>query len=195
MENQPQDSNNPLTLDLKIVGFSQKILHIHEAGKYDLELNQNTTLHDLILILSGLKKTNKTQNQDILLNGISINEDRIVAKFIQKNAVFLTKNTFFCNHTTLQNNLKMISLMYKCYDLSNAVIHSFMFNDIEKTNINTLSQTQLDLMILSYVVACPALIWFIDKELISILTDEQKLIFENAVKIRIKQGGVCVFCN
>ena len=195
MENQPQESNNQPTLDLKIVGFSQKILHIQEAGKYELALNNDTTLQELLLILSGLSRIKSNQNQDILLNGISINEDKIVAKFIQKNAVFLAKNTFYSKNTTLQNNIKLISLMYKGYNLSPAVIHSFMFNDIEKTNINTLSQTQLDLMILSYVVACPALIWFIDKELIANLTNEQKLIFENAVKIRIKQGGVCVFCN
>ena len=85
--------------------------------------------------------------------------------------------------------------MYKGYNLSPAVIHSFMFNDIEKNNTNTLSQAQIDLIVLSYVVACPALIWFVDKELITILTEEQKLIFENAVKIRIKQGGDCIFCN
>ena len=195
MENQPQDNNNQPTLDLKIVGFSQKILHIHEAGKYELTLNNDTTLQELLLILSGLSMIKSNQNQDILLNGISINEDKIVAKFIQKNAVFLTKNTFYCKNTTLQNNIKLISLMYKGYNLSPAVINSFMFNDIEKTNINKLSPSQIDLMVLSYVVACPALIWFIDKELIANLTNEQKLIFENAVKIRIKQGGVCIFCN
>ena len=194
MENQQQNQyqNN---LDLKIIGFSNKILHIHEAGKYELELENTISNTYFLQILSGLKTIKKQNNEEILLNGISIKEDKIVSKFIQKNSIFLTQNTFLNQNLTLKQNLKIISQMYKGYDLSEATIHSFMFQNIKNVKINKLSKDQKQILILSYVVCCPALLWFIDKNLIENLFQEQQQIFENVIKIRIKQGGVCIFFN
>ena len=179
------------TLDLKFIGFSSKILHIHEAGKYEIELNNKISKSLFYQILSGLNnKYVKKMDEDILLNGISIKKDKIVSKFIQKNAVFLKKNTFLYEDLTLRKNLKIISLMYKGFDLSNATIHSFMFQDIADKKVQELTQKEKQLAILSYVVCCPALIWVIDNELLENLDEKQQFLFENAVKIRIKQGGI-----
>ena len=53
-----------------------------------------------------------------------------------------------------------------------------------------MNKLKKQLAILSYVVCCPALIWVIDNELLENLDEKQQFLFENAVKIRIKQGGV-----
>ena len=185
------NNNLEQTLDLKFIGFSNNILHIHEAGKYEIELKNTISKSLFYQILSGLNnKYVKQMSEDILLNGISIKEDKIVSKFIQKNAVFLTKKTFLHEEMKLKENLKIISLMYKGFNLSDATIHSFMFQEIADKKVKELTKQEKQLIVLSYVVCCPALIWIIDNELLDDLEEQQKFLFENAVKIRIKQGGV-----
>ena len=174
------------TLTIEISGFCNQILIIHEAKVYNTEcLNKK----DLILAISGI---NTNFSGDIKVDGISIKNNRYIAKYLQSSSLILTQQTFLHPNLTLWQNLKIISLMYANYDLSQATMSSFSMKDFANTKIKNLSKNKKQLAILSLSVACPAMLWVVDKSLLSGLTKEETALWENVVKIRTKHGGAIV---
>ena len=173
-------------LTIEISGFFDKALTIHEAKVYNTEC-----LHkkDLILAISGI---NKNFSGDIKVDGVSIKNNRYIAKYLQSSSLILTQQTFLHPNLTLRQNLKIISLMYANYDLSQATMSSFSMKEFANTKIKNLPKNKKQLAILSLSVACPAMLWFIDKSLLSCLTKEETALWENVVKIRTKHGGAIV---
>ena len=173
-------------LTIEISGFFDKTLTIHEAKVYNTEcLNKK----DLILAISGI---NKNFSGDIKVDGISIKNNRYIAKYLQSSSLILTQQTFLHPNLTLWQNLKIISLMYANYDLSQATMSSFSMKDFANTKIKNLSKNKKQLAILSLSVACPAMLWVVDKSLLFGLTKEETALWENVVKIRTKHGGAIV---
>ena len=174
------------TLTIEISGFCNQILIIHEAKVYNTEC-----LHkkDLILAISGI---NTNFSGDIKVDGISIKNNRYIAKYLQSSSLFLTPQTFLHPNLTLWQNLKIISLMYANYDLSQATMSSFSMKEFANTKIKNLPKNKKQLAILSLSVACPAMLWVVDKSLLSGLTKEEMALWENVVKIRTKHGGAIV---
>ena len=174
------------TLTIEISGFCNQILIIHEAKVYNTEcLNKK----DLILAISGI---NTNFSGDIKVDGISIKNNKYIAKYLQSSSLILTQQTFLHPNLTLWQNLKIISLMYANYDLSQATMSSFSMKDFANTKIKNLSKNKKQLAILSLSVACPAMLWVVDKSLLSGLTKEETALWENVVKIRTKHGGAIV---
>ncbi|MBQ7552638.1 MAG: ATP-binding cassette domain-containing protein [Rickettsiales bacterium] len=173
-------------LTIEISGFCNQILIIHEAKVYNTEcLNKK----DLILAISGI---NKNFSGDIKVDGISIKNNRYIAKYLQSSSLILTQQTFLHPNLTLQQNLKIISLMYANYDLSQATMSSFSMKEFANTKIKNLPKNKKQLAVLSLSVACPAMLWVVDKSLLSGLTKEEMALWENVVKIRTKHGGAIV---
>ena len=174
------------TLTIEISGFCNQILIIHEAKVYNTEcLNKNA----LILAISGI---NEKFSGDVKVNDISIKNNRYIAKYLQSSSLFLTPQTFLHPNLTLWQNLKIISLMYANYDLSQATMSSFSMKEFANTKIKNLPKNKKQLAILSLSVACPAMLWVVDKSLLSGLTKEEMALWENVVKIRTKHGGAIV---
>ena len=173
-------------LTIEISGFFDETLTIHEAKVYNTEC-----LHkkDLILAISGI---NKNFSGDIKVDGISIKNNKYIAKYLQSSSLILTQQTFLHPNLTLRQNLKILSLMYANYDLSQATISSFSMKEFTNTPIKKLSNNKKQLAILSLSVACPAMLWVVDKSLLSGLTKEEIALWENVVKIRTKHGGAIV---
>ena len=82
--------------------------------------------------------------------------------------------------------------MYANYDLSQATMSSFSMKDFANTKIKNLPKNKKQLAVLSLSVACPAMLWVVDKSLLSGLTKEEMALWENVVKIRTKHGGAIV---
>ena len=90
-------------LTIEISGFCNQIIIIHEAKVYNTEcLNKSA----LILAISGI---NKNFSGDIKVDGVSIKNNRYIAKYLQSSSLILTQQTFLHPNLTLQQNLKIIS--------------------------------------------------------------------------------------
>ncbi len=176
-------------LKIEIIGFSKENFLIEEAKIYNFDCNNKD---DFIYFITGLyRRCNK--KQDILLSDISIKKNKNIAKYLKQNLLVLTHNTYLPQELSVKQYIKLMSLMYCNFDLSDATINSFFMKKIENIKIQHLSIEKKQLVILSLVVCCPNIIWIIDNELIKNLSTDSKSIFDNAVKIRLKQGGAVIF--
>lgn len=188
------DNNNEIkdkeSLTIKIIGFSNNDILVKEAGLYNIKLKPTISFWQLSKFITNLKKISKEEVCDILINDFSIKNNQNAKKYIQQNCLILSNNCFLNQDLSVQDNIKIISIIFTGFDLSNAVISSFNFHKIKNEKVKNLPLSQQNLVILSYCVACPALIWLVDNQLLDNLSQEEKNLFNNAVKIRIKQGGV-----
>ena len=176
-KDQAYNQDNLITLTFK--GFSKDDIIINEAKEYRIKCNNNK---NFFLFASGIKKMYFT-DIDILINGLSIKKFYYAQRYIKENSLFLSYDTIFLpKKLTIKKYLQLISLMYCNFDLSNIMIKN-------------LTKEQKQMLILSLVVACPNVIWFIDNRLLSGLTKEKMSLFKNAVKIRLKQGGVVIYLD
>lgn len=183
-QNTINENHNLITIEIS--GFFEKKLTINEAKVYNERcLKKN----EFLLAMSGI---NKSFLGDIKVNGLSVKNNKYIAKYLQSSSLILTKDTFLHQHLTLKQNLKILSLIYANYDLSDATISSFSMKEFANTVINCLSENKKKLAILSLSVACPAMLWIIDETLLSNLTEEETALWENVVKIRTKHGGAVV---
>lgn len=189
-KDQAYNQDNLITLTFK--GFSKDDIIINEAKEYRIKCNNNKKF---FLFASGIKKMYFT-DIDILINGLSIKKFYYAQRYIKENSLFLSYDTIFLpKKLTIKKYLQLISLMYCNFDLSNATLSSFSMNDLSNIMIKNLTKEQKQMLILSLVVACPNVIWFIDNRLLSGLTKEKMSLFKNAVKIRLKQGGVVIYLD
>lgn len=182
--------NDDDILKIEIIGFSKENFLIEEAKVYNFDCCNNK--EEFIYFITGLHRRCK-KKQDILLSNISIKKNKNIAKYLKQNLLILFHNTFLPQGLSVKQYIQLMSLMYCNFDLSDATINSFFMKEIENVKIHNLSIEQKQLVILSLVVCCPNIIWIIDKELIKNLSQDSKSIFDNAVKIRLKQGGVVIF--
>ena len=211
---QYENSLNRNLIDIKITGFFEEDIVLKEAKLYKATLKKNISFEYFGAVITGIineKKTKKkvqmvdyksiknnkinssqSQTQDVEINGISMKVDYDIKKYIQNNVLFLSKKTFLLNELSVKDNIKSASLNYSGYDLSDACLSSFMIKDIAYKKVEKLSLNEKCLVVLSLVVCCPALIWFINNDLLINLSKEQYSIFENALKIRLKHGGLCL---
>ena len=181
--------NTENTLTMTISGFSVKPIIIKEAKSYTLKTNSNNSKNVFFNAITG---NIIDFNGDIMLDDFSVKKYRFVRKYLKQNCLCLTKNTYLDENLTLRQNLKIVSLLYSVFDLSDASISSFLMKEFADTKIKNLTQQQKNLAILSYTVCCPAIIWVIDEELLVGIDEKQKEIFNNALKIRTKHGGIAI---
>ena len=194
--NTNKNNDTKSDLELKFFGFFEKNLTINKANKYEVKLKKGLKFNDLALIMSSsipLKYYDK--KYDIVLNGFSIKKDSIVKKFLQQNTLFLDNNMLLMNNLSTHENLKIVSLMFSGFNLSDACLSSFLMKDLKDKKIKYLTAEQKDMTILSYTVCCPTIIWCIDGQLLKDLSKEKMNIFQNDVKIRIKHGGIVIVVN
>ena len=178
-------------LELSFQDIFEKSLQIVKAGKYAVKLKKGLSFNEFALYISGLILPQK--NEDILVNKISLKVSKDVRKYLQQNSLILSKNTFLNQEATLYQYLSSVSLMYSGYNLASAGLSSFLLNDIKNKKISYLTKNEKHLAILTNTIVCPSLIWFIENKLVEHLSKEANNIFQNAVNIRIKHGGVCIF--
>ncbi len=185
-------NNDVQCLELKITGFLENDLTINEAGKYDLKLKNGVNFSDLInIIISTKKQKNKKEEYyNIFLNDFSVKNDYLAKRFLQQNTLILEQNMLLIDNLTVKENLKIVSLMFLGYDLSDACLSSFLIKDIKDKKVCNLTINQKKMLILSYTVCSSLIIWFIDCKLLNGLSKDELSIFENAVKIRVKHGGI-----
>ena len=188
-----QKENN-LLLELKINNFFETNVVINEAKKYEVKLKNGLKFRDLACFFSAINRSKIYKKiykeQDIVLNSFSIKKDRAVMRFLQQNSLILDKNMFLDGSLTVKENIKIVSFMFTGYDLSEACLSSFSIKTIANKAVGTLQKSLRQMVILSYLVCCPSIIWVIDNELLTGLSKNELEFFENAVKIRIKHGGV-----
>lgn len=189
-ENDTQYTENTLTMTIS--GFSAKPIIIKEAKSYTLKTKNN---HDKRVFFNAITGNVLDFNGDILVDDFSTKNTYFVRKYLKQNCLCLTKNTYLNNNLTLKQNLKIISLTYSAFDLSDASISSFLMKELANTKIKNLTTQQKNLAILSYTVCCPAIIWVIDNELLAGIDIKQKEIFNNALKIRTKHGGIAIIVS
>lgn len=188
------DANNNLLIDIELIGFCDKNIKIDKADAYRLQLKNKNAFNALIDVCLGRKVSNK--DYDIKINDASSKEHFIIRKYLQQNCLILMRKNLFCDkNISVKENIKIVSQLYSGFDLSDACISSFILEDVKNESVNKLSTTRQDLMLLSYVVCCPAIIWIIDDKLLNELNEKEKSIFENAVKIRKKHGGVILIVS
>ena len=180
------------TLTMTISGFSAKPMIIKEAKSYNLKTKNN---HEKQVFFNAITGNITDFNGDILVDDFSVKNSRFVKKYLKQNCLCLTENAYLDKNLTLKQNLQVISLIYSAFDLSNASISSFLMKEFANTEIKKLTKQQKNLAILSYTVCCPAIIWVIDNELLVNIDEEQKEIFNNALKIRTKHGGVAIIVS
>ena len=176
-------------LEIKITGFFEEDLVINTAKKYEAKLKNGLSFNDFAYVFSSLRKLKKDDVKDIFVNGFSIKDDVMVAKYLQQNCLILNKNMFLDNNLTVYDNIKIISLMYCGYNLADACLSSFMIKDLANMKAGLLTNEDRNMVILSYTVCCPAIIWIIDSSLIQEISKNKLEIVENAIKIRLKHGG------
>ena len=188
------DENNNFLINIELIGFCDEDIKIDKAGTYHLLLKNKNAFNTLLNGCIGEKIQNK--DYDIKINNVSAKDHIMIRKYIQQNCLILTRNNLFGDkNMSVKDNIKTVSQLYSGFDLSNACISSFVLDDIKNEIINNLSITQQNLMFLSYVVCCPAIIWIIEDRLSNGLSEKEKSIFENAVKIRKKHGGVILIVS
>lgn len=194
--NNDYKNDNIAEITIEIKGFFEKDVVINEAKRYDLTL-KNTSFHDFSLIVSSLKKINKKDfNKDILINNLSIKNDRIARRYLQQNCLILSFDYAYLNENlSLLDNIKVVSLLFTGFDLSQASLSSFGLKELENEKLKNLTEEQKKLYVLSYCVACPEIIWIVDEKLLQDLSKESIELFDNAVKIRTKHGGVVLVIN
>jgi len=185
-------SDNVAEIIIEIKGFFENNAVINEAKRYDLTLKENISFHDFSLIVSSLKKINKKDfNKDILINNLSIKNDRIARRYLQQNCLILSFDYAYLNENlSLLDNIKVVSLLFTGFDLSQASLSSFGLKELENEKLKNLTEEQKKLYVLSYCIACPEIIWIVDEKLLQDLSKESMELFDNAVKIRTKHGGV-----
>lgn len=177
-------------LEIKIIGFFDKDLIITEAKKYELKMKKGLNFDDIASIFSAIKKLSQNDDKDIILNGFSIKNDKIVAKYLQQNCLILGKNTFLDANLSVYDNIKIVSVMYSGYNLADACLSSFNIKELADKKVSELTNEERKIVILSYTVCCPAIIWLIDNALLENLSKDKFEIVENAILIRLKHGGV-----
>ncbi|GEM_PF-4721903 len=177
-------------IELSFNDIFENDIQIRQAGKYEVVLKKGVSLNDLFLYSSGLSA--KKINGEILVNGFSVSNDNFARRYLQQNALFLSGDTFLFPQASVYQQLKAISLMYGGYNLADAGISSFSINELRDRKISTLNKEERKIIILSFVVVCPSLIWFIHKDLLNSLPKKFNDVFENALNIRIKHGGACL---
>ncbi len=188
-------------LTLKITGFFKKDIVIREAKKYSAKLKDKKNMSDLFTVFSGIDKTTKLvnlmkkNNYDLTVNCNSIKTDKNARIYIQQNSLFLTNSTFLDKELTVRENIKIVSLMYTGYDLSNASLSSFSLSGIADEKVSSLTQEQKNITILSYTVACPAIFWLIDGRITKSLSKANRYIFDNVVNIRTRHGGAVLIID
>ena len=196
IDSKKRKQNNVLIL--KINGFFEKNLTIREAKKYIVKLKKNKNLSDLAKIffnIDCISYLNKTNNCDVIVNSSSIKTDKNARVYIQQNSLLLTDKTFLDTNLTLRENIKIVSLIYAGYDLSNASIASFSLTDIADKKIKTFTQEQRNMAILSYTIACPAIFWIIDGKILKTISEANRYIFNNTVNIRTRHGGAILIID
>ena len=87
---------------------------------------------------------------------------------------------------TIQSHIRGYLLRKKLYDK-----YIELMQNLHPSKKN-LPKNKKQLAILSLSVACPAMLWVVDKSLLSGLTKEEMALWENVVKIRTKHGGAIV---
>ena len=177
-------------LEIKIIGFFDKDLIITEAKKYELKMKKGLNFDDIASIFSAIKKLSQNDDKDIILNGFSIKNDKIVAKYLQQNCLILGKNAFLDANLSVYDNIKIVSIMYAGYNLADACLSSFNIKELADKKVYELTNEEQKIVILSYTVCCPAIIWLIDNALLEKLSKDKFKIVENAISIRLKHGGV-----
>ena len=126
-QNTINENHNLITIEIS--GFFEKKLTINEAKVYNERcLKKN----EFLLAMSGI---NKSFLGDIKVNGLSVKNNKYIAKYLQSSSLILTKDTFLHQHLTLKQNLKILSLIYANYDLSDATISSFSMKEFANTKI------------------------------------------------------------
>lgn len=189
--NKTNDINNDCNLKIEIKGFFKNDISITDAKVYEVELKDNLNFNYLSNIITSLNKLKKNDDKDILINDFSMKNTYIARKYLQQNCLILTKNSlFFDENLSVEDNIKVVSYMFTGFDLSQATASSFNIKDVIKTKVKDLSSENKKLLLLSYCVACPEIIWFVDYKLLEDLSKEGLELFQNAVKIRVKHGGV-----
>lgn len=187
---------NNLSLELEVNNFFETNLVINEAKKHEVKLKNGLKFCDLACFFSAINRSkiyNRIyEEQDIILNGFSIKKDRAIMRYLQQNSLILDKNMFLDESLTVKENIKIVSLMFAGYDLSEACLSAFSIKTIANRAVGTLQKSLRQMVILSYLVCCPSIIWIIDNELLTGLSKNELEFFENAVKIRVKHGGVVI---
>ena len=184
-------SKNQL-IDIEFSGFFENNLVVNEAKIYNAKLTKGISFSNFAKILSCVYKIKN--NGDIRINGISIQEDKIAKRYIQNNTLILKEGFIFLHpDLSLKDNIKIASLLHCGFDLSNATLSSFLMKDFENVKVFYLTKEQKQMAILSYCVACPSILWVIDSCLINNLSEQNREIFENTLKIRLKHGGAVIF--
>lgn len=189
--------NDAQCLELKITGFLENDLTINEAGKYYLKLKNGVNFSDLtnVIISTKKQKNKKEEYYDIFLNDFSVKNDYFAKRFLQQNTLILDQNMLLIDNLTVKENLKIVSLMFLGYDLSNACLSSFLIKDIKDKKVSNLTINQKKMLILSYTICYSLIIWFIDCKLLDRLSKDELSIFDNAVKIRVKHGGIVLIAK
>ena len=176
-------------LEIKIIGFFDKDLIITEAKKYELTMKNGLNFDDIASVFSFTKKLHKDDNKDIVVNGFSVKNDKMVTKYLQQNCLILSKNAFLDTNLSVYDNIKIVSVMYSGYNLADAFLSSFNIKELADKKVSELTNEERKIVILSYTVCCPAIIWLIDDVLFKNLSNDKLEIIENAIKIRLKHGG------
>ena len=179
-------------INIEFNGFFENDLIINEAKSYNVKLTKNISFNDFAKILSCVE--NIKGNYDIKINGLSIKDDKLAKKYIQNNPLILKEDFIFLHQNlSLKDNVKIASLLHCGYDLSNATISSFSMKDFENVKTFYLTKEQKNMAILSYCVSCPSILWVIDNSLLDNLSKQNREIFDNTLKIRLKHGGAVLF--
>lgn len=182
--------NGEKLIELSFNDIFANNIQIRQAGKYEAVLKKRISFNDLCLYSSGF--FSKKIKGEILVNGFSVQNDNFARRYLQQNTLFLFEKTFLLQEVSVYQQLKSISLIYGGYNLADAGISSFSINELRDRKVSTLNEDDRKIVILSFVVVCPSLIWFIHKDLLNSLPKKFSDVFENALNIRIKHGGACL---
>ena len=181
-------------LELKINGFFETDITINTAGKFETKLADKTTFNSLASVISANVNLQNT-NQDIILNGYSIKNDRTVKKYLQQNCLIIDENVCLLQRLSTKDNLKLVSILFSGFDLSHACLSAFSLKNIENVEIHNLTQNQKQMIILAYTICCPSIIWIIKNTLLKGLDNDELALFNNTMNIRIKHGGVAIIVD
>ena len=182
-------------LEIKISGFFTQELVIIEAKKYYVKLKDGINFNDLVCAFTSTTTTNNNDDRDIFLNSFSIKNDIAVKKYLQQNCLILDENMFLNDNLTFAENIKIVSFLFSGYNLTEACLSSFGIKELGNKKVKDLTPEQKKIAILSYTICCPSIIWIIDNILIKNLNNKLLDFFENAVKIRVKHGGVVLIVD
>ena len=177
-------------LEIKFLNCFNEDVVINKSGRYELKLNNDLNFDEFSFFISSCKRISVKNETDICLNDFSIKNDKMVKKYLQQNCLILSNKSFINDNLSVNENIRIVSLLFTGYDLSNACVSSFGMQNIANNKVKILTDAQKNMMILSYTVCCPSIIWIINKSLLSCLFENELGFFENAVKIRVKHGGI-----